>query len=151
MDEETTVGNAIDLGPLASALGYVLRRAQLSVFADFHATFAELDLRPAEFSVLVVIGRNPGLRQNQVGDLLGIQSPNIAAIVKRFVARGWTARQVSAHDRRAAALFLKAEGEEMLARAVGLWRQHERRICERLEPGERECLLTALTRLSDKP
>jgi hypothetical protein len=59
MDE--TAKPKIDLGPLPGLIGYVLRRAQLVVFQDFFAAFAPFDIRPAQFALLTVIARNPGL------------------------------------------------------------------------------------------
>src|SRR5690242_3190854 len=63
----------LDLGDLANALGYVLRRAQLASFKHFKDTFRTTDLTPAQYSVLMVIDRNPGLKQNQISDALGIK------------------------------------------------------------------------------
>ena len=62
---------AIDIGPLDNAVGYLLRRAQLAIFDDFIRTFADLGLRPATFSVLVLIDRNPGLNQSEISAALG--------------------------------------------------------------------------------
>ena len=45
----------IDVGPLARMVGYALRRAQLAVFDEFMAAFAELGLRPAQYAVLVLL------------------------------------------------------------------------------------------------
>src|SRR5690348_16351341 len=60
----------VDLGQLPGLIGYVLRRAQLAVFQDFFAAFAPHNIRPAQFSVLTVIDRNPGLTQSQVAGAL---------------------------------------------------------------------------------
>ena len=54
---------AIDLGRLPQIVGYMLRRAQLAAFHDFMRGYAEADIRPAQYAVLTVIERNPGLRQ----------------------------------------------------------------------------------------
>src|SRR5215210_6710525 len=50
----------LSLGMLDGHLGYYLRRAQIWIFQDFIRTLEGLDLRPAEFSVLAVIGGNKG-------------------------------------------------------------------------------------------
>ena len=49
-----------DLGRLVGHLGYFVRRAQLWIFQDFIRTLAEVDIRPAQYSVLLVIKANPG-------------------------------------------------------------------------------------------
>ena len=53
--------NPPELPEMESIIGYKLRRSQLYVFHDFIQSFAKLKLRPAEFSVLALIARTPGL------------------------------------------------------------------------------------------
>ena len=72
----------IDLGPLPELIGYVLRRAQLAVFQDFFAAFAPFDIRPAQFSVLTIIERNPGLTQTHVAAALGIKRTNFVGLLE---------------------------------------------------------------------
>jgi hypothetical protein len=57
-----SVRRPVEIGPLSGKVGYVLRRAQLSVFDEIIAAFAELDLRPAQYSVLVLLEHAPGLK-----------------------------------------------------------------------------------------
>src|ERR1700675_4312052 len=56
----------VDLGPLPDLIGFMLRRAQIAVFHEVFRLFSQVDIRPAQFSVLTVIERNPGLTQSQV-------------------------------------------------------------------------------------
>ena len=50
----------LQMGELAELLGYSLKRAQLKVFEDFLRCVAPLQLTPAQFSVLLLLDRNPG-------------------------------------------------------------------------------------------
>ncbi len=50
--------------PLSGYVGYALRRAQGVIFADFNHTLAELNLRPGQFAVLMMIDQNPGTSQS---------------------------------------------------------------------------------------
>ena len=52
---------SVDLGELPDAIGYVLRRVQLAIFDDFIRSLASVDLRPSQFSALVVIDLVHGL------------------------------------------------------------------------------------------
>ena len=63
----------VDLGVLNERLGYFVRRLQVWVFQDFIRRLSRLDLSPAQFSVIVVIGANPGLSQAQLATTLGIE------------------------------------------------------------------------------
>ena len=93
----------IDLGPLPELIGYVLRRAQLAVFQDFFAAFAPFDIRPAQFSVLTIIERNPGLTQTQVAEALGIKRTNFVGMLDELEKRGLAERR-QARDKRSYAL-----------------------------------------------
>ena len=54
---------------------------------------AEHDIRPAQFSVLEVIGRNPGLRQTQVSFALGMKTTNFVPLLDQLERRGLAARR----------------------------------------------------------
>ena len=54
---------ALQMGELSELLGYSLKRAQLKVFEDFLRCVAPLQLTPAQFSVLLLLDRNPGRNQ----------------------------------------------------------------------------------------
>ena len=138
----------VDLGPLANTVGYLLRRAQLAVFDDVIANFAELGLRPAQYSVLVLLGHTPGLKQSDVAAALGIQRANFVVLFDGLERRGLAQRSSTPNDRRSYALYLTEAGEKMLARATALERQLEARIDAKLGPGGREQLLQLLGRLT---
>jgi DNA-binding MarR family transcriptional regulator len=141
---------AVEVGPLAGMVGYVLRRAQLAVFDDVIANFSELDLRPAEYSVLVLLGHAPGAKQSDVAAALGIQRANFVVLFDRLERRGLARRSSAPNDRRSYALFLTDEGERVLARATELETQHEQVLDEKLGPGERERLLELLGKLAER-
>jgi DNA-binding MarR family transcriptional regulator len=129
-------------------VGYRLRRAQLAVFQRFLAEFAELDLRPAEYSVLVLIADNPGCTQSEIADVLGIKRANLVALVKGLEARGLTGRGFPPGDRRANALRITDAGRAFLDKAQATQNAFEAACVERLGgPAERDRLLQLLDRL----
>jgi DNA-binding MarR family transcriptional regulator len=136
------------IGPLAGIIGYALRRAQLAVFDEAIRALAELDLRPAQFSVLALVGHRPGLRQSEVAAALGIQRANFVALLDRLEKRGLARRASAPNDRRCHALHLTAEGERVLARASARVAAIETRLDAKLGPGGRERLLDLLWRLA---
>lgn len=139
----------LDLEILNASVGYMLRRAQLSVFADFGETFAQLNLRPGQFAALTVIHGNHGMAQSGICAALGIQRSNFVAVIHDLERRGLVRRTSSAADRRSKGLELTPAGRRVLERAAGLQRIHEARIAQRLGPGGREQLLRLLERLAD--
>ena len=85
----------LDRGVLPSLLGYVLRRTQSAVFADFAATFAGAGeaLTPGEFGLLVLVERNAGLSQMALARALGIDRSTLVPILDRLQARGLLVRR----------------------------------------------------------
>jgi DNA-binding MarR family transcriptional regulator len=135
-----------EFGPLDQYVGYALRRAQLKVFQDFIDALAEVDLRPAHFSVLTVIDANPGLLQSEACAALGIQKANFVPLLDGLQRRGLLRRV--ARNGRANGLHLTDEGRKLLARARRLHDRHERRVSGLLSPLERKRLLAALERIA---
>ena len=135
-----------EFGPLAAYVGYALRRAQLKVFQDFIDALAELDLRPAHFSVLTVIDANPGLLQSQACAVLGIQKANFVPLLDALQRRGLLRRV--ARNGRANGLHLTDEGRKLLVRARRLHDRHERCVSGVLSPLERKRLLAVLDRIA---
>jgi DNA-binding MarR family transcriptional regulator len=146
--EEANAGpDALDLSGLNAVVGYALRRAQLAVFEDFIARFATLDLTPAQYSVLLVIGNNPGRKQAEIAAALGIQRPNFVNMLDELERRGLAERLPSATDRRSHALVLTKAGSALLARARAMQDEQERELAQKLGPGGREMLVALLQRL----
>ena len=130
------------------AVGYRLRRAQLSVFQTFHAFFDEFKLRPAEYSVLVLIDDNPGRKQTEIAQVLGIKRANFVTLVHGLEERGLVERQPSAHDKRANALHLTPDGKAFLDSAQKRHATLEAETTARLGgPAARAQLLALLDRL----
>jgi DNA-binding MarR family transcriptional regulator len=132
---------SIDLGALPHVVGYMLRRAQLAVFQDFLRSYAEVDIRPAQYAVLTVIERNPGLRQSQVSAALGIKRANLVALLDSLENRGLAKRTPVATDRRSYALHLTDAGAALMQKLAEINAAHERRVTGKIgEPGRRELL-----------
>lgn len=137
-------GAAVDLGVLNERLGYFVRRLQVWVFQDFIRRLSRLDLSPAQFSVIVVIGANPGLSQAQLAATLGIERARLVRLLHRLEKRGLTERRPSATDGRRHALMLTRSGEKMLGEATHLAEQHEEVLRQKLGAARYKVLLKAL-------
>jgi DNA-binding MarR family transcriptional regulator len=142
-------GKLIDLGPLPDLIGYVLRRAQLAVFQDFFAAFAPFDIRPAQFSVLTIIERNPGLTQTKVAEALGIKRTNFVGMLDELETRGLAERRQTARDKRSYALYLTADGAALMRKLRPVLKAHEARMVARLGEDGRNRLVALLTEIVD--
>jgi DNA-binding MarR family transcriptional regulator len=137
----------VDLGPLPELIGYVLRRAQLVVFQDFFLAFAPFDIRPAQFAVLTVIERNPGLTQSKVAEALGIKRTNFVGLLDALEARGLAERR-TARDKRSYALYLTADGAALMRKLRPVLKAHESRMIARIGDDGRDALIALLHEIS---
>jgi DNA-binding MarR family transcriptional regulator len=142
------IPDEVSLGPLSGYVGFVLHRIKIAVFAEFIASLSELDLKPAQYSLLEVVDANPGLRQSEAAAALGIQKANFVGLVRKLEHRSLLQRRRSVADRRSYALHLQPGGRRLLAEARALHDAHESRLSARLGSGGRERLLLLLTRLA---
>lgn len=142
-------GDALQTGGTTGIIGYRLRRAQLSVFQKFLSIFDGLKLRPADYSVLVLIADNPGRKQTEIAEVLDIKRANFVTLVHGLEERGLVERIPSSADKRANALHLTEEGEAFLAHARQVHEAMEQELIDRLGgEGERAQLLALLDRLT---
>ena len=141
----------VDLGELPFFIGYALRRAQMVVYQDFFRTFAEVRVRPAQFSVLAILERNPGLKQSEVASVLGIKRTNFVVLLNELERRGLAERRPAEGDRRSYALCLTDKGVALLRRLKRMVAVHERRVTAHLGAADRKQLFRLLHRLADGP
>src|SRR5262249_1434175 len=110
--EET---QSVDLGRLVGHLGYFVRRSQIWIFQDFIRRLGEVDIRPAQYSVLLVIEANDGLSQSALSQTLGIERARLVRLLDSLEARKFVQRRRSRSDRRSQLLSLTAHGRSALA------------------------------------
>ena len=132
---------AVSLGELPTLLGFVLRQAQLTLFRSFLTTFEELDLRPTQFGILMVIKANPGLTQSDLSDALSIKRANLVAMLDTLENRDLIQRRPMPHDRRSRLLYLTDQGQDFVGRMLTLHGELEGKVETALGPeGKRELL-----------
>ncbi len=130
------------IDPLKEFPGYALRRASAAFMAKLAARLAVLDLRPAEATVLLVIGSNPGITQSEIGRLLDIASANIAPLVGRLADRDLLLREPV--DGRSHALTLSEAGRRLTQKARQIIEDLESTLLERIPQSLRGAFLAAL-------
>jgi DNA-binding MarR family transcriptional regulator len=138
-----------DLAGLDKQVGYMLRQAQLAVFADFIAGQRGAVARPGQFSILAVIDRNPGLSQSRVCAALGIKRANLVAVIDHLESLGLVRRDTSAADRRSNRLQLTPAGQRALRSALDDQALHEARVTGLLGIAGRRTLLKQLAKLCE--
>jgi DNA-binding MarR family transcriptional regulator len=143
------IEGSAEVGDLDKRVGYMLRRAQLAVFADFSASQRGAIARPGQFSVLSVIGRNPGLSQSQLCAALGIKRANLVAVIDELESLELVRRTPSSTDRRSNRLELTPTGTRALRRSTADQAKHEARVTRLLGAAGRTALLEQLAKLCE--
>jgi DNA-binding MarR family transcriptional regulator len=121
-------GRALDMSYLEGTVGYMVRRAQLAVFAHIYRRFGDEQATLVQFSVLCVIADNPRVTQAELADALGVERPRIALILNTLEERQWVRREVCEADKRSRRLSLTSQGATTLARLKKKFAQHEREM-----------------------
>ena len=129
------------LGTLDGHLGYFLRRLQIAVFKDFIRTLAPMDVRPAQYSVLLLIEANPGRSQAAIGQALDIERARLARLLHVLEGRRWIERRAANGDGRSHSLYLTRAGEKALVRIKALAARHEAWLGEFVGSKRRTALL----------
>src|SRR6201981_1475863 len=94
-EDAATESTALQMGELSELLGYSLKRAQLKIFEDFLRCVAPLQLTPAQFSVLLLLDRNPGRNQTEIATTLGILRPNFVGMLDGLESRDLCTRMTA--------------------------------------------------------
>jgi DNA-binding MarR family transcriptional regulator len=82
----------------------------------FNARARELGLTGQQWRVLVVIRRNPGIRQSVAAEMLEVEPITLSRMVDRLSDAGMVERRADPGDRRAWSLFLTAAAEPLMDR-----------------------------------
>jgi DNA-binding MarR family transcriptional regulator len=138
-----------NVAPLQDSLGYALRRAQLAAYKCYGEVFGSTGITPAQYSVLLVIELNPGLRQNQVSDALGIKRANFVGLIDTLEKRGLVVRHSTTTDGRAYALHLSEGGETYIRSLHALSAKLEQRLGAKLSKSQRKAMMSALNAIAD--
>jgi len=138
----------VDFGRLPGYIGYQLRQAQSAVFRDLSRTLRETGVTPGEFSLLTMLKANPGINSITLTRIYQLDKATLSLSIKGLAKRGLIASTRSAQDRRYYALELTGEGRALLQSVTRRIERQERTMDAALKPGERECLLDLLNRIS---
>lgn len=126
------------------AIGHWLRRAHHAVVQDFNRAFARHDLRPTEIALILLLQRQPGLKQCDAAEILGVQRANFVSLVDNLQSRELVERRKPESDRRVQALYLTQEGDTFSDEIRTVHESLERRLTEHLGGRDAQQMLISL-------
>jgi DNA-binding MarR family transcriptional regulator len=112
--------------PFLNYPGYLLRRAAKSRLTQLAQYLEPLGVGVSEASILVLIGRNPGISQAECGRTLSIQRPNLNPIIRRLIERKLV--DSAKGQGRILCLTLSRPGEDLVRSVIAEFEAHEARI-----------------------
>ncbi len=132
---------------LDELIGYALRRAQLKVAQGLIDELSSFDLRPAQFSALVVIEASPGLMQTDLARILAIEPPQVVTLLNKLEKMGLAVRVRCKPDKRSYGIFLSKAGETQLKQLKAIVKQSDLTATATLSDEERAQLLGLLQKI----
>ncbi|QOQ81732.1 MULTISPECIES: MarR family winged helix-turn-helix transcriptional regulator [Comamonas] len=137
----------VDASFLESLLGYNARRASLALVGVFMRCMERFDLKIVEFSVLSLVGSNPGITSRQLCQQLAVLPPNMVGMIDALGKRGFLERRPHPRDGRATGLYLTAAGRELVDTAEPELKSSETRAIAHLSAAEQVQLMELLQKL----
>jgi DNA-binding MarR family transcriptional regulator len=139
----------IDQGALEGVLGYHVVRAQLTTREIFFQAVGQpLDLRPVEYSLLMLLHANPPLTPKQLAQALALSSPNLTILLDKMQQRGLIDRVRSTTDKRSQHILLSAAGQQLTAQALALTPAMDKALEPALSAAERAILMELLKKVA---
>jgi DNA-binding MarR family transcriptional regulator len=133
---------------VSRSIGYAIRRAQMRVYDEFFTQLANLDTTPTRYTLMLLIGENPGIRAVDLARILGVARSRMVKLIDDLESRSLISRQTHHSDRRNQILVLTTQGELKLTQLKQVAERHEAQLTEGLSEDEWERLLGLLWRIA---
>jgi DNA-binding MarR family transcriptional regulator len=127
----------------------MIRRAHQIGVAIFLEEARESRVTPTQYGVLLILGRRPGIDQNTLARLLGLDRSTTGLVVRKLADRGLIARATGARDQRRRELALTRSGVALLRRLAAGAQRAQQRLLSPLPARERQRFLDLLERLAE--
>ncbi|GAA3977443.1 hypothetical protein GCM10023085_69820 [Actinomadura viridis] len=132
------------------ALGLLLAVAHARARHALNEALAPLGIEARHYGVLAALARHGPSSQRRLSTLLDVDKSAMVRIMDDLERRGLATRNRDAHDRRAYAIELTAEGRRAAREGGAVSAAVGGRLFGWLEPSDRALLVAMLTRISHR-
>jgi DNA-binding MarR family transcriptional regulator len=140
---------ALDESAAEHLIGYLLAITEPATRRAFQqAVGTPMDLRPVEFSLLLLLLGNGRAAPKQIGPALRLPAPHVTTLVDRLAGRGLVRRSRDPNDGRAIRVELTPEGRNLAEKAHRISLTMEDAVLSALTPAERTRLQSLLLKLA---
>lgn len=126
----------------------VLSNTISSAIAGAYAS--RFGLTVAEWRIIAVLGRFPGISAREVAEKTAMDKVAVSRAVGRLRAADYVNHAVASDDRRRSVLELSARGRDLLGRVAPMARAYEAKLLDGLSGEDRQHLERALSNLLDR-
>jgi DNA-binding MarR family transcriptional regulator len=136
-------------GMLDNVVGHHLACARVTTHVTFIQHIGQpLDLRPVEYSLLMLLLANAQLTPKQLAQSLALSAPNLTILLDRMQDRGALQRVRSEVDRRSQHVMLTDAGHALAEQARALTPPMEADLDDCLSRAERAMLIELLDKVA---
>jgi MarR family transcriptional regulator for hemolysin len=114
---------------------------------SFDREVAVLNITRSQWSMIVVVSRNPGATQRTLAEALEMSEASAGRLIDRLCADGLLERQERFDDRRARAVYLTPAAQPLLAKLDEIGAAGEKRLFRGFGEAELDSLEAALERI----
>ncbi|MEM6802357.1 MAG: MarR family transcriptional regulator [Bacteroidota bacterium] len=97
-----------------------LRRLHRMINTAYQQKIQPFGLRGSMLSILFIIGKNPGINQKSLADMLVLDASTMSRDIKKMKEKGWLLIQ-KAEDNRNSFLSLSKEGYQLVEEVAPVW------------------------------
>lgn len=137
----------LNYGQLPSLTGFALRRASILDFGRFGEAVGDKAITPLRYSVLEIIGANPGIQQVRLADTLGLSKPAATLAINFWEERECASRERLGKDRRSYGIQLTEGGKIALEDLRAKVAAHDAALTKSLTQDELVTLRALLARI----
>jgi DNA-binding MarR family transcriptional regulator len=134
---------------LALRPGFLIRRLHQIHVALFAEECAAFNVTPVQYSIMTVLGAQPGLEQARVAYEVGVDRTTMADVLARLESRTLVRRKQSPADKRMKLAELTPSGRKLLRDMDRCAQRAHDRTVAALSPQERAQFTSYLVRLVD--
>lgn len=143
------IHHGLDATCLHHVLGYQLAQAEVPTRKIFFKHIGEpLQLRPVEFTILMLVLHNADVTQKQLAQALAVSAPNTTILLDRLEERELITRVRSEADRRAQHVRLTRKGQALAKKAHEVSLTMEQDLLRHLSEAERAILIELLQKVA---
>lgn len=134
-------------GDLKRAIGLRLNVLARRLRNRFDRQVSELSVTRSQWTMIVVVARNPGATQRVIAEALEMSEASAGRLIDRLCADGLLERQERYDDRRARAVYLTKKAEPLLAKLAEIALEGEKTLFRGFSSEELEALSSYLDRI----